>query len=169
MKRNINSKGKRAVVLVLVLASVFGLSGYAFAGWGQGHGAGGHGGRGYGGGAGCGGYGMNMSDADAKAVKAKRDAFLEKTSDTRRELMKNRALMQAELAAETPDENRMKEIRKEISALNARMDEFKLAHMLEMRKAFPGFAGVCPFGTGRGMGHGMGRGMGHGTGCGMSR
>lgn len=165
MKRNIIPKGKKAIVFTLVITAVFGLATLSFAGRGQGHGYGNHG-------LGC-GYQMNMSDEDYKAMQEQRAAFLEKTADTRREMMKNQALMQAELASETPDVKRMKEIQKEISALRAKMDEARLTHMLEMRKTNPGFAGFCPYGMGRGMGHGMGHGMGYGMGrgmgCGMSR
>lgn len=168
MKRNFIPKGKKTVILTIAASAVLGLSAMAFAGWGEGHGGHGYGGEGAGGGHGwhapASGNHMNMSEEDYKAVVEARDAFLEQTEATRRELVKNEALLQAEMAGETPDMAKMKEIQNEISSLRAKMDQFRLSHMMEMKKKNPGLAGLCPYGAGSG--HGMGQGMGHGMGAG---
>ncbi len=143
-----NGKKKTGLVITVAFILILGVAGISFAGWGEGHGnhrQGEHA---------CGNR-ANISDAEYKAVAKQREQFTEKTVDIRRNLAMNQALLQAELIRKTLDEVKSIELQKEISALRGQLDQFELAHMMEMKNLAPEYAAFCS------------RGMGHGAGCGM--
>ncbi len=165
MKRNTLLNGKAILVLTLAFAAVMGFSALAFAGWGEGHGNHVNGNAGYGNnGHGNHGYGNrgNVDDATYEAMVKQREAFMEKTADTRRELTRNQTLLQAEMLEETPDEGRVKELRNEIATLGGKMEQFELAHVTEMKKLGGEYVAFCMNGMGHATGYRGGNGMHHG-------
>lgn len=141
--------GKIAWTLVTAIA-VIGIAGYALAGWGHGPGWGGrsgHMGYGY-------GSGPGATPEAYPAFAQQRSEFLKETEGLRRELYARNLELRSELAKENPDAARAAELQKEISSLEAQLDQKRLDHAIKNRGASPGY----------GRGYGMGYGRGHGRG-----
>ncbi|MDJ0784581.1 MAG: periplasmic heavy metal sensor [Desulfosarcinaceae bacterium] len=125
------------------------------------------GGMGYGGGWGQpgsgwqdrGGYGPcyddQLSEEANRQIAENRAAFLTETESLRGELVEKERALQDELAKESPDVATASALQEEISALQAQLDQKRIAYMVEMRKANPN--------AGRGFRRG-GRMMGYGGG-----
>ena len=147
--------------LVAVAALAFNTSALA-AGHGQGHG------HGYGmqaGMGGCGGLGgAALSPEQQEKAQALFTDFQERTAPTQRELFAKRAMLNAELAAVTPDSKRVDALTAEVSDLHTRI----FAERVALRKALTE-AGLPAQGFMMGMGGrhgGMMRGGGPMSGCG---
>uniref|UniRef100_A0A7C4MR55 Periplasmic heavy metal sensor n=1 Tax=Desulfatirhabdium butyrativorans TaxID=340467 RepID=A0A7C4MR55_9BACT len=84
--------------------------------------------------------------------------FYNDTQSLRQQIAEKRAELNLEMTKATPDVAKAQAIQKELSALQAELDQQHVAHMIEMKK-------ICPtMGAGRGMGmmhggHMMGMGM----------
>jgi len=84
--------------------------------------------------------------------------FYNDTQSLRQQIAEKRAELNLEMTKATPDVAKAQAIQKELSALQADMDQRQVAHMIDMKK-------ICPtMGAGRGMGmmpggHRMGMGM----------
>lgn len=137
--------------------ALLGIAVNAFAGWGRGwhHGPGWHN-RGYE--MSGPGYGYNLSDDEIEALEKERQAFFNNTEAIRQDLYAKDLELRSELAKENPDAQKAAQLQKEISKLEAQLDQKQIDHMIKMRKLSPNM--------GRGMGY-MGRGgMGSGPGYG---
>ena len=159
------------VIAVVTALAILGLGAYAFAGRGQGYGGcpgwGGRGGGLYqGGSGGQGNLPNDLSDEQLKAIETERLAFRKATEDLRNELFTKELELRSELANKDPDVKKASELQKEVSGLQARLDEKRIEHLIKMRKINP----VMGQGYGRGYGKGYhgrgGKGMGYGRGSG---
>ena len=160
----------RTAIISLVAVGLIAVGGVAFAGKGMGYrgddgAAGGYGRhhRGYD----CpyGGPGANLTDDQREQLNAEREAFFEATKTQRQDLYAKRLALRAEMAKRDSDMEKAASLQKEISDLQAGLDQQRLKHVMKMRDIYPE-AGMGFFG-GRGMGGHHGRGMsGHGWGMG---
>jgi len=143
------------ILWVLGIIALIGIAVNAFAGWGRGwhHGPGWH--RG---GWGMGGPGYNLSDDELKALEKERQAFFNETEALRQNLYAKDLELRSELAKETPDAKKAAQLQKEISKLEAELDQKQVDHMIKMRKLNPN--------VGRGRGYMGGGAMGYGPGSG---
>lgn len=159
------------VITVVTVMAILGIGAYAFAGWGQGYGGcPGWGGRGGGmvqGGSGGQGYLPNdLNDEQLKAIETERLAFRKATEDLRSELFSKELELRSELAKKDPDVKKASELQREVSGLQAQLDEKRIEHMIKMRKISPEMGQGYGRGYGKGY-HGRGgRGMGYGRGSG---
>ena len=104
-------------------------------------------------------------------MKTERQAFFDATRQARQDLYAKRLALKAEIAKSEPDMKTATAIQKEVSALQADLDQKRLEHIMAMRQINPD-AGRGFFMEGRGQGrHGMrgGREMGMGYGPGHCR
>jgi Spy/CpxP family protein refolding chaperone len=154
--RNVN-------VIIIAVSSlvVFGLTINAFAhggmGWGGSwghHGQGWHHRGDYGP-----GYGNQMSKEQYKQFEQKREAFFKETQDLRASLSEKDRELQNELAKAEPDAAKASGLQKEISELQAQLDQKRIDQMVEMRKLAPN-AGSGYMRGGSMMGYGI-RGGGY--------
>jgi hypothetical protein len=79
----------------------------------------------------------NLSKEDAEKVKAERDRFLKATQDLRQEIMSKQLLIQSELVKPVTDVQKAITLQKELSALEADMDQKHLLHLLDIKKISP--------------------------------
>lgn len=156
MSKQIKSK---TIVVVTILA-IIGFGTYAFAGWGMDydrHGWGHHGPGWHHGGGDERGYGYmrdDLSDDEIAALEREREAFFEATENLRQDIYAKRLALKSELAKKDPDVKKAQELQKEISNLEATIDQKRVDHMIKMKKINPH--------AGRGYGSGRGRGLGGG-------
>lgn len=98
----------------------------------------------------------SLSADQQKQFTELRQKFFNDTATLRQQIAEKRAALNLELTKATPDVNNAQSIQKELSSLEAQMEQKQVAHMIEMKK-------ICPtIGTGMGRMHGgamMGRGM----------
>lgn len=158
---------KRIIIAVSAIALV-GIGTVAFAGWGKGYGRGMQDGMGYG--PGGGGYNCPYGDPGTIAspdsetagkLNAAREAFFQETADLRDKMYQKKEALEYALSAGDPNPEEVSALQKDLSDLQARFDQKRITHQIEMRKNFPELAA----GNGRGFrGMGHGRMMGHGSG-----
>ncbi|MFC1812000.1 periplasmic heavy metal sensor [Thermodesulfobacteriota bacterium] len=154
MKTNIKSK----FLMVLTVVAIIGFGAYAFAGWGMGYG---HHGRGHYGpgyhheGWGGPGYGHMMddlSDAEIEKMENERKAFFKATENLRQDLYAKELELKTELDKENPATQKAAKLQKEISNLEAKLDQERIDHLIKMRKINPnagrGFMARGPMGYG---------------------
>jgi zinc resistance-associated protein len=132
MKRDYLIKG------IVVAAAVFilGYGANAFAGWGRGPGYGGCGGPGsrWGGA----GYGdASMSAEQYKQLDEERRSFFENTADLRQEIYQKDLDLRSELAKAEPDAAKASRLQKELSQLEADLEQKRFDHMMAVRKINP--------------------------------
>lgn len=148
------------VVGVVAVIMIVGLGANAFAYRGMGSGKGG--------GYGCEGYGMqrggggpwaDLSEEDRNKADQLRQTFFKEIAPSRRALYEKEMALRAELAKETPSAETATSLQKEISTLQADLDQKRINHVLAMKKINPN--------AGRGFGfHGGRSGGGYGKGGG---
>lgn len=108
----------------------------------------------------------NLTDEQVKQLDAERQAFFEATKTQRQDLYAKRLELRAEMAKRTPDMKKAAGLQKEVSDLQANLDQKRLTHIMKMREINPD-AGIGCFNGGKGMrGHGRGAGYGQGMGYG---
>ena len=161
----------RNVMVALISVAVIAVGANAMAGKGMGDG---EDDRGYG------GYGQHhrrgdcpygqgsadLTEEQREQMKTERQAFFDATRQDRQDLYAKRLALKAEIAKSAPDMQTASAIQKEVSALQADLDQKRLEHIMAMRKINPD-AGRGFFMEGRGQGgHGMRGGRGHGMGYG---
>jgi Spy/CpxP family protein refolding chaperone len=135
---------------LLVAALVFGVAALAYAGDGYGPGYGRHmmgrggmwghmmdDGPGYGHMRGYMGCGADLSREDAAKLEDLREKFFDQTRDLRNTIRDKRFALNDELEKSDPDQAKVINLQKEISALESEFDQKSLAHRLEVRKALP--------------------------------
>lgn len=147
----------KTIIIALVSVGLLGFAINAFAhggmGWGDGRGHHGQGwhhrGDSYGP-----RYDDQLSKEQYEQIEEKREAFFKATQDLRTDLYEKERNLRNELAKEEPDVSKASQLQKEISELEAQLDQRRVAHMIEMRKLAPN--------AGRGYMRGGGPMMGYG-------
>jgi Spy/CpxP family protein refolding chaperone len=127
------------ITIIIAIASValIGLAINAFAHGGMGWGGGwGHHGMHYRGDYGP-GYDNPMSKEQYEKFEGQREEFFEQTRDMRASLYEKERALQEELAKENPDAAKASGLQKEISEIQAQLDQKRVDHMIEMRKLNP--------------------------------
>lgn len=160
----------RVAIISLITVGLVAVGTIAFAGRGMGYREGGCPGEGYGRyqkGYDCphGRQAANLTDEQRQQLDAERQAFFEATQTQRQDLHAKRLALRAEMVKRNPDMKKAASLQKEISDLQAGLDQKRLTHIAKMREINPD-AGMGFYGGGRGWkGHGHGRGYGSGSGC----
>ena len=154
MKTSITSKA----LMMITIVAVIGFGAYAFAGWGMGYDH--HGRDHYGqswhhkgwGGPGYGHMMDNLSDAEIEKMENERNTFFKATENLRQDLYAKELELKTELYKENPDTRKAAELQKEISELEAKLDQERIDHLVKMRKINPDtgrdFMGRGPMGYG---------------------
>ena len=161
----------RTVMVSLAAVAVMAVGATAFAGKGMGYqsderGHGGWGNQNRRGGCGYGQMNANLTPEQREQMETERQAFFDATKAERQDLYAKRLELRAEMAKRQPDMNKASALQKEVSGLQASLEQKHLGHIMAMRKINPD-AGSGWMMEGRGMGHhGMGYGMGPGKGYG---
>ena len=129
--------GKGLVILVVVAVVGFGAYAFAHMDTGFGHqnwmhpGAGMHhnwyGEPGY-------GYSGNLNDDEINALDKARRKFFQATENLRGDIYSKQLELRSELAKNDPDTKKAMKLQKEISGLEARLDQERIEHMIKMRK-----------------------------------
>ena len=84
------------------------------------------------------GAGMaELSKEDAERLKAAGQRYMDETADLRQAVYEKTAALKAELAKKTPDVAKASAIQKEISDIEAKLDQKNLEHVIEMKKIAP--------------------------------
>ena len=161
MKKNITNKA----LMVLTVVAVIGFGAYAFADWGMGygrHGWGHHGPGWHHGGWSGPGYGYtkgDLSDDQIERLEKERESFYKATEDLRQDVYAKELELKSELSKKNPDIQKAAKLQKEISGLEAKIDQKRIDHLIKMKKINPN-AGRMFMGRG---------GMGYGPSCGGYR
>ena len=148
----------KKLITVLALVGIVGIGTYAFAHWDGGYSNFGrmHGGpgmhQGYSGSPGY-GYPSDLKDEEFKALDKERVAFIKETDKIRQSLYSKELELRSELLKENPDADKATGLQKEISELEAKLDQKRLDHMIKVRKINPNI-GRSYAGMGRMMGNG---------------
>jgi hypothetical protein len=140
-----------------------GMMGQGYGGYMMGPGYGGMMGPGYGGpmmgyGPGYGGYMNrpgawgNLPEKDAAALNASQEKFFNETRDLRSQIQEKQIALNNEMAGANPDKNRLIQLQKELSGLQAKFDQKALTHRLEVRKLLPKNFNQGGYGCGYGYG-----------------
>jgi len=140
--RKVTSK----LLVVLTVFAVVGFGVYAFAdggmGYGQHRGEKDHHGPGWRhGGSGCPGYGGYMrgdlSDEEIQKMDQQRKVFHKANKELKQDVYQKQLELESEFAKKTPDAKKAANIQKEISDLQARIDQNRVVHIIEMKKIDP--------------------------------
>jgi Spy/CpxP family protein refolding chaperone len=108
-------------------------TGFGHQGWmhpGEGMHQGGYGGPGY-------GYPGNLSEEEIAALDKERKDFFESTEDIRRDIYSKQLGLRSELAKNDSDTQKAMKLQKEISGLEAKLDQKRIDHMIKMKKLNP--------------------------------
>jgi len=132
---------KNTALIVLTVVAVVGFGTYAFADWGMGH-------HRY-------GWGQDLSDDDIEMLKKERESFFKTTEDLRQDIYTKELELKSELSKKSPDAEKAVKLQKDLSDLEAKIDQKRIGHMIKMKKINPN--------AGRGPGPGWGRGSGKGS------
>jgi Spy/CpxP family protein refolding chaperone len=147
MKNNMTRK----TLVVLTIVAVVGFGAVAFAGWGMGYGH--HGWHHEGWGEPEHGYMMrDLDENDIVKMEKERESFFKATENLRQDLDVKELELRSELAKENPDADKAAKLQKEVSELEAKIDQKRIDHMIVMKKINPN-AGRNFMGRG-GMGYG---------------
>jgi len=142
----------KVLVTAIVSVALIGLAVSAFA----------HGGKRWG--AGWGNYGSGYNeqlDRDQyRQFDENRQALLEETEGLRSELSEKQRELQNELSKTEPNASKASDLQREISDIQAKLDQKRIDHMIENRETYRGFRRGSMAGGG-----GMGYGPGGGAGC----
>ena len=136
------------LLVVLTIFAIVGFGVYAFADGGMGYGQHRRGWDPHGpgwrhGGSGCPGYGYmgsDLTDEENQKMNQQRKAFHKANQDLRQNIYQKQLELESEFAKKAPDAKKAAGIQKEISDLQAQMDQNRVEHILEMKKINPNFA-----------------------------
>ena len=148
----------KTVALAIGLVAAIGLVSNVFAGKGYGRGSGNY--ENYKRGWDCQGYGQRggLDQEELAKIDAEREAFFEATSDLRREIRQKNLELRSEMAKKEIDSARAHALQKELSDLEAQLDQKRLDHRIKLRATYPDWSG----GPGRYHRRGQHRGWGMG-------
>ncbi len=134
---------KNKTIMVLSVLAILAFGAYAFADWGMGYGHHGWGHHGQGmfqrGSEGP-GYGYMMGDLSENQIRKldkERSAFYEATEGLRQEIYGKELDLRTELSRANPDAEKTAGIKKEISKLEARLNQKQIDHMIAVKKINP--------------------------------
>ena len=150
-------------IVILAAIVMVGFVATAYAGWGRGGHHMGWGGTGYG------GYYQDLTDEQRQVIEQERRAFFKDTGELRQNLYAKELELRSELAKDNADTQKAATIQKDISNLEAQLDQKRLDHIIKMKEVNPEAGrGFMMGGRGRGgmMGNGYGPGAGRGPGGG---
>ena len=82
-------------------------------------------------------YDDQMSKEQYRQFEEKRELFFKETQELRNNLYEKERELQSELAKSEPDPSKASGLQKEISDLQAKLDQKRIDHMVEMRKLNP--------------------------------
>ena len=82
-------------------------------------------------------YDDQMSKEEYKQWEQQKETFFTETQDMRANLYEKERELQNELAKSEPDASKASGLQKEISELQAQLDQKRIDHMIEMRKLNP--------------------------------
>lgn len=85
----------------------------------------------------------NLNKEDAEKVKVERDKFMKATQDLRQEILSKQLFLQSELVKPLTDIQKATSLQKELSALEADLNQKMLMHLLEVKKISPDAAAAC--------------------------
>jgi Spy/CpxP family protein refolding chaperone len=129
----------KTIIITVASIALVGLGINAFAhggmGWSGGwshHGQGWHHQSGYGP-----GYNDQLTKEEYKQFDQKRETFMKETQELRSNLFEKERELQNELAKDEPDASKASRLQKEISELQAQIDQKRIDHMIETRKLNP--------------------------------
>ena len=106
-----------------------------------------------------------MSAEQYKQLDEQRQSFFESTATLRQNIYQKDLELRGELSKETPDTDLARGLQKELSKLEAELEQKRLDHMIAMRKISPD-VGRGGYGRGaRGPGYGNCQGAGGGQRC----
>ena len=111
-----------------------------------------------------GGMGMaNLTPDEMKLFQAEKAALMKDTEVLRQSLYQKTLELRSELAKAATDAKKAGAIQKDISGIQAELDQKRLDHMLKLNKIKPGLGGMGMGKMSRGKSMGMGKGkMGRG-------
>lgn len=130
-----NYKNKAIMILSVIAILAFGA--YAFADWGMGYG---HYGQGMHQGWEGQGYGHMMGDLSEEQIRKldkERNAFYKATEDLRQEIYRKELELRTELSRANPDAKKAASLQKNISKLEARLNQKQIDHMIAVKKINP--------------------------------
>jgi Spy/CpxP family protein refolding chaperone len=89
-----------------------------------------------------GGMGMSpageaLTEEQTNKLEAERTAFHSATRDLHQELLSKRLALKSELAKKEPDAKTAKALQKDVSALDAELEQKRIEHLLAMKKIAP--------------------------------
>ncbi len=94
------------------------------------------------------GYQGNLNEDQIKALENEQAAFLKATEAIRQDLYSKQLALESELAKSDPDTAKAAALQKDISKLEAQLDQMRIDHMIKARKIDPdagrGFAAMGP-------------------------
>ena len=134
---------KTKTIMILSVMAILAFGAYAFAGWGMGYGH--HGwdrdgqgmhNRGWEGS----GYGYMMEDLSEEQIRKldkERNAFYEATEGLRQDIYGKETELRNELSRENPDAKKAASIQKDISKLEAKLNQKQIDHMIAAKKINP--------------------------------
>ncbi|MBT8340172.1 MAG: periplasmic heavy metal sensor [Desulfatitalea sp.] len=100
------------------------------------------------------GPGAGLTEEQGAKIDAARKAFYQETRDLRGKIEEKSVALRNALNQDEPDAGKVADLQKELSALQARFDQKRVTHRLEMRKLLPEDFRGRGFGRGAGMGPG---------------
>jgi hypothetical protein len=96
------------------------------------------------------GYGSrgDLNEDQIKSLEKEQTAFMQSTQTIRQDLYSKQLTLQSELSKSDPDFGKATVLQKEISDLEAQLDQKRIDHMTKMRKINPeigqGYAAMAP-------------------------
>jgi Spy/CpxP family protein refolding chaperone len=152
------ASGFKTVALAIGLVAAIGLANNVFAGKGYGKGPGNYENskRGWD----CPRYGQRggLDQEELAKLDAERDAFFAATSDLRREIRQKDLELRSEMAKKEIDGARAHALQKELSDLEAQLDQKRLDQRIKLRAAYPDWSGEPGRYHRRGQHRGWGKG-----------
>jgi len=89
-----------------------------------------------------------LSEGQIKSLEKEQTAFMQSTETIRQDLYSKQLALQSELSKSDPDFGKATVLQKEISDLEAQLDQKRIDHMIKMRKINPeigqGYAAMGP-------------------------
>jgi len=102
----------------------------------------------------------NLTPDQLKLFQAEKAALIKETETLRQSLYQKSLELRSELAKANADPKKAGAIQKDISAIQTKLDQKRLDHMLKLNKIKPGLGGMGMDKMGKMGKRGMGRGMG---------
>jgi len=139
----INNYINKAIMILSVIA-ILAFGAYAFADWGMGYGN--HHGRGHYGqdmhqrgweGSGYGHMMGDMSEEQIRKLDKERNVFYKATEDLRQDIYRKELELRTELSRANPDAKKATSLQKNISKLEARLNQKQIDHMIAVKKINP--------------------------------